>query len=100
MEFLGRFHLLPELTGVCLDGQPGLGATGTTPGPAPVIRLAIPEDDTTPDAPFVTITKGDLEALDADRTSPADPLRSSQFRGFLREEQLVAALAATSSQLL
>ena len=97
---LGRLHLLPELTGICLDRQSGLGPTGTTPGPAPVIRLAIPKDDAAPDAPFVTITKGDLEALDADGARPADPLRSSQFCGLLREEQLVAALAATSSQLL
>ena len=45
----GRLHLLPELTGVCLDGQSGLGSTWTTPGPASVVGLAIPEDDTAPD---------------------------------------------------
>jgi hypothetical protein len=65
-----------------------------------MVGLAIPEDDTPPDPPFVTVTKGDLEALDSDGAGPADPLRRSQLRGLLREEQLVAALAATSSELL
>jgi len=76
------------------------GVTRATTASSPEEGLAIPEDDTTPDAPFVTVAQGDLEALDPDGAGPTDPLRCSQLRGLLREEQLVAAFAATSSELL
>jgi hypothetical protein len=65
-----------------------------------VIGLAIPEDDATPDTPFVAVTKGQFEALDPNRAPAANSLRSGQIRRLLGEEQLMAALVTTSSELL
>jgi hypothetical protein len=48
----------------------------------------------------VTVTQGHLEALDPDRTPTADSLRRGQVCRLLGEEQLVAALVTTSSELL
>jgi hypothetical protein len=65
-----------------------------------VIGLAIPEDDATPHAPFVTITQGNLQTLHLDRADTTDPLGFGQLCGLFREEQLVTALMATSSEFL
>jgi len=53
--------------------------TGTSPAPAAMERLAIPEDDTAPYTPFEVVVEGELEALDPDGTRRADLLSLSQL---------------------
>ena len=62
-----------------------------------MIGLAIPEDDTSPHTPLVTVAQGDLEAFDLYRAATTDALCLGQLTWLLREEELVAALVTTSS---
>jgi hypothetical protein len=59
--------------------------------------LSVPEDDPTPDSPFVTLTQGKFEAFDPDRTAGADALGFGQIGGTFREEELMGAFLTTSS---
>ena len=56
-----------------------LRLTGPTTATTPVIGLAIPEDDTTPDAPLVAIPQGDFKTQHPHLTTSADHLGLGQF---------------------
>lgn len=62
--------------------------------------LAIPEDDTTPDAPIVPLAQGDLETHHPHRATGAHLLCLRQFRRAIREEPLVFPFGPTSSVFL
>lgn len=59
--------------------------------------LPVPKDDPAPDSPFVALTKGQFETLDADRTACTDALGVGQIRRSFREEELVGPFLRTSS---
>lgn len=66
----------------------------------PVIRLAVPENDSAPDTPLQVFLKSDIQTSHSDFAAGAYSLRLGQFGRPLGEEELVAPLLATSSVLL
>ena len=73
---------------------------GTPTSPAPVERLAIPEDDTAPDSPIHLFLEGELKTCLFHRTQTADHLRFCLFGRVFREEEVMAPLARTSALFL
>jgi len=62
-----------------------------------MVRLAIPEDDTTPDTPFQILLQSNVQALRPDLTLSTEALCLCQISRFFGEEQLMAAIRCTSS---
>jgi hypothetical protein len=63
-------------------------------------RLAVPEDDATPDTPFQIVIEGELETRDPDRACGTYVLCFGQLRLPVREEELVTPLFGTSAMSL
>ena len=74
--------------------------SGPSPTATSVEGLAIPKDDTTPDAPVVPLAQGDLETDHPHRATGAHLLCLRQFRRAIREKPLVFPLGPTSSVFL
>ncbi|GBE22107.1 hypothetical protein BMS3Bbin01_01470 [bacterium BMS3Bbin01] len=72
----------------------------TAPAPAPVVRVALPEDHSSPDTPLHSFLEGRLQTGQPDRATSADRLGTCQVGGALGEEQIMLAGRYTRPTLM